>query len=303
MAKAARKARAAATARAAKAAWTGRRAKNAWHLPTRGYHLTARFGDTGGYWGGFHTGLDFAAPERHADLRRRHRPDHGDRVGRFLRQPHGRDAARRHRALVRAPVGHRGPARPAGGRWPDDRRGRQHRQHDRPARAPRGASPTAATPSTPTRRWSRTGCIPSEGSQLLHRRVAQEEPLDALVPEVDRGDRVVGARTFDGDHRAEAERVVVDPVAGLERGDGVAGLGLLRDVGASGGRAETALPPRAAGRPAGAGSTTSSRPPYAASRRGRRAARRGSARPGCAGAPPTRSVRRPARRRAARAPG
>jgi murein DD-endopeptidase MepM/ murein hydrolase activator NlpD len=37
-------------------------ARNAWHLPTEGYHLTARFGMTSGLWSSFHTGLDFAAP-------------------------------------------------------------------------------------------------------------------------------------------------------------------------------------------------------------------------------------------------
>jgi murein DD-endopeptidase MepM/ murein hydrolase activator NlpD len=36
--------------------------KNAWHLPTQGYHLTARFGQAGGHWVSNHTGLDFAAP-------------------------------------------------------------------------------------------------------------------------------------------------------------------------------------------------------------------------------------------------
>ena len=36
--------------------------KNSWHLPTRGYHLTARFGQAGGRWVSNHTGLDFAAP-------------------------------------------------------------------------------------------------------------------------------------------------------------------------------------------------------------------------------------------------
>ncbi|RLV50161.1 M23 family metallopeptidase [Nocardioides mangrovicus] len=33
-----------------------------WHLPTEGYHLTARFGSAGGLWANNHTGLDFAAP-------------------------------------------------------------------------------------------------------------------------------------------------------------------------------------------------------------------------------------------------
>lgn len=35
---------------------------SSWHLPTRGYHLTARFGQAGGHWVSNHTGLDFAAP-------------------------------------------------------------------------------------------------------------------------------------------------------------------------------------------------------------------------------------------------
>lgn len=38
-------------------------AQNQWHLPTVGYHLTARFGMAGGLWSSNHTGLDFAAPE------------------------------------------------------------------------------------------------------------------------------------------------------------------------------------------------------------------------------------------------
>jgi len=37
-------------------------AKNLWVLPTVGYHLTARFGQSSGLWAHFHTGLDFAAP-------------------------------------------------------------------------------------------------------------------------------------------------------------------------------------------------------------------------------------------------
>ena len=40
----------------------GQIAKNQWHLPTEGYHLTARFGMAGGLWSSNHTGLDFAAP-------------------------------------------------------------------------------------------------------------------------------------------------------------------------------------------------------------------------------------------------
>jgi murein DD-endopeptidase MepM/ murein hydrolase activator NlpD len=35
---------------------------SSWHLPTRGYHLTARFGQVSGLWSSVHTGLDFAAP-------------------------------------------------------------------------------------------------------------------------------------------------------------------------------------------------------------------------------------------------
>jgi hypothetical protein len=37
-------------------------AKNLWVLPTIGYHLTARFGQSSGLWSHRHTGLDFAAP-------------------------------------------------------------------------------------------------------------------------------------------------------------------------------------------------------------------------------------------------
>lgn len=34
--------------------------KDQWKLPTTGYHLTARFGNSGGLWANNHTGLDFA---------------------------------------------------------------------------------------------------------------------------------------------------------------------------------------------------------------------------------------------------
>jgi murein DD-endopeptidase MepM/ murein hydrolase activator NlpD len=37
-------------------------AKNLWVLPTIGYQLTARFGQSSGLWAHLHTGLDFAAP-------------------------------------------------------------------------------------------------------------------------------------------------------------------------------------------------------------------------------------------------
>jgi murein DD-endopeptidase MepM/ murein hydrolase activator NlpD len=37
-------------------------AKNLWVVPTIGYHLTARFGQSSGLWSHNHTGLDFAAP-------------------------------------------------------------------------------------------------------------------------------------------------------------------------------------------------------------------------------------------------
>lgn len=37
-------------------------AKNLWVLPTIGYHLTGRFGQSSGLWAHYHTGLDFAAP-------------------------------------------------------------------------------------------------------------------------------------------------------------------------------------------------------------------------------------------------
>ena len=40
----------------------GEIAENQWQLPTTAYHLTARFGMSGGMWSSNHTGLDFAAP-------------------------------------------------------------------------------------------------------------------------------------------------------------------------------------------------------------------------------------------------
>ncbi len=40
----------------------GEIAKNQWKVPKSGYHLTARFGMSGGMWASNHTGLDFAAP-------------------------------------------------------------------------------------------------------------------------------------------------------------------------------------------------------------------------------------------------
>ena len=37
-------------------------ARNARHIPTSNYSLTARYGQSGGWSSGYHTGLDFAAP-------------------------------------------------------------------------------------------------------------------------------------------------------------------------------------------------------------------------------------------------
>ena len=45
---------------------------------------------------------------------------------------------------------------------------------------------------------------------ILDRRVAQQQPLDALAAEVDRGDGLVRC-SLHGDHGAEAERVVLGP--------------------------------------------------------------------------------------------
>ena len=50
-----------------------------------GYHLTARFGDYG-LWSHYHTGLDFAGPDRHPDPRDRQRRGHLRRLRRLLRQ-------------------------------------------------------------------------------------------------------------------------------------------------------------------------------------------------------------------------
>ena len=68
--------------------------------------------------------------------------------------------------------------------------------------------------------------------QLLDRRVPQQQALDALGPEVDRGDGLV-AHAVEGHDRAHPERVVHDPVTGRQ-GRHLAGrLGLGGRVGAS----------------------------------------------------------------------
>ena len=68
----------------------------------------------------------------------------------------------------------------------------------------------SAAPSAGSRRLEPLRPTVSSEHELLDRRVAQQQPLDALRPEVDRRDGLVGD-ALDGDDRAEAERVVHAP--------------------------------------------------------------------------------------------
>src|SRR6478736_5091327 len=85
----------------------------------------------------------------------------------------------------------------------------------------------------------RPGGRTNSASELLDRRVAQQQALDALGAEVDGGHGLLG-RALDGDDGAQAEGVVGHPVARGEARDVAGGLGLGRRVGAEGGRAEVA---------------------------------------------------------------
>ena len=85
----------------------GEIAKNQWVLPTRGYHLTARFGMAGGLWSSNHTGLDFAAPSGTPIVAVANGVITKTGSGRRLRQPDHRDPRRRHRDLVLPPDHHR----------------------------------------------------------------------------------------------------------------------------------------------------------------------------------------------------
>ncbi len=86
----------------------------------------------------------------------------------------------------------------------------------------RSCASTASTPDRlrlnphPTVRVGvRTPSAPSAASELFDRGVAQQQALDALRAEVDRGDGLV-ALALDRDDGAEAEAVVADPVARLD---------------------------------------------------------------------------------------
>ena len=171
------------------------------------------------------------------------------------------------------------------------------------------SAPAAATRSTRTRapgRSARAAALddprldePAERSELLDRRVAQQQPLDAVGAEVDRRDRLLRL-PLDATRRCRARSVSwVTRSPGSSTGIGAGGLGLRGGVGTGGGRGEVAaagsgrgaepVPPiatsRCRSRRSGA-TSGSGRPRCGASRPGRPAARRGTATAGLwAGAP------------------
>ena len=142
-------------------------ARNRWVLPTSGYHLTARFGMSGGLWSSNHTGLDFAAPSGTpivavADgtiTKTGYDGSYGNKTVETLG---------RHRDLVLPPVRVLRPARRPDPRRPPDRQHRRDRQRDRPPPPPRGPP-----------RWRRPGGsvqrTGSSGAKALRARAASEQ--------------------------------------------------------------------------------------------------------------------------------
>ena len=128
--------------------------------------------------------------------------------------------------------------------------------------------------------------------ELLDRRVAQQQALDALGPEVDRGHGLL-RDPVDGDDGAHPERVVHDPVA-RARGSGSRGPAwpwrrrrrAWRPRRSCGGRRRWGCRGGWSRRCGRGGPSASARRPYAASRRGRPGARRGTGWPGCGSARP-----------------
>ena len=116
----------------------GEIAKNQWHLPTTGYHLTARFGMAGGLWSSNHTGLDFAtasgtpivAVANGVITETGYAGAYGNQTIETLDD--GTEIWYCHQTAIGVKVGDTRDRRPA------DRLGRQHRQHHRPPPAPRG---------------------------------------------------------------------------------------------------------------------------------------------------------------------
>ena len=218
-------------------------AKNLWQYPLEPVLLTARFGQYG-LWSSYHTGLDFngnTGDQIHSIangvvISASYDGSYGNKT--VVRLEDGTELWYCHQTsflvsvgdTVRAgevigTVGSTGhvtgshlhvEVRPGGGDPVDPYTAMQ--QHGlcclrRPARGPIQSFSTGA--------------------------VREQQPLHALAAEVDRGDLLV-VDALEGHDRAHPERVVHDPVAGLERGDLAGRLGLGGGVGAGGGRGEVA---------------------------------------------------------------
>ena len=132
---------------------------------------------------------------------------------------------------------------------------------------------------------------PLTALELLDRRVPQQQPLDALRPEVDRRDRPVA--TPSSATTVPSRRCRAGP-GHRARAKGSRGPAwpwrprrpARRPRRSCGARRRSGARPSGCRRRPGRGATTSSGPPRcAASRPGRPAARRGTATRGCAGAP------------------
>ena len=127
----------------------GEIAKNQWHLPTSGYHLTARFGMAGGLWSSNHTGLDFAAPSgtpivavaNGVITETGSAGAYGNQTIQTLDD--GTEIWYCHQTAIGVNVGDRRHRRPA------DRHRRQHRQHAPAPTSTSRSAPAAATRSTP----------------------------------------------------------------------------------------------------------------------------------------------------------
>ena len=128
-------------------------------LPTTGYHLTARFGMSGGLWSSNHTGLDFAAPSgtpivavaNGTITETGYDGAYGNKTVETLED--GTEIWYCHQSAIGVHAGDRDPRRPA------DRHRRQ-----RPATSPAPTSTSRSAPVAATR-WIRTPLWSSTGSR------------------------------------------------------------------------------------------------------------------------------------------
>ncbi len=135
-------------------------ASGPWRLPVaRSYTLTSGFGPrvsptTGG--ADFHTGQDFAVPDRHAGPRGLQRRRQLHRLGRRLRQPGARPSRQRRRVLVRPPLRHPRAMSATASRlaasW-----GSRVRRATRPDRISTSRSASTTSPPTRSRGCDRRG--------------------------------------------------------------------------------------------------------------------------------------------------